>query len=95
MIQLSDGWNQFFIIFSNFAVRYDAESGQIIKKEIVKLEEIEASLRNLYGVERKILLKHLWTSIQTFLNFPNGEFLLRHCRMDCGLIKVYQKCVKT
>lgn len=87
-----------FTLAFSIAVRCDVESGRIIKTESVKLDEIEESLRNLYGIERGTLLKHLWTSLQIFLTFPNGDFLLRHTATksdDNNLIKVYQKCDQT
>lgn len=67
----------------------------MIGNETVKLDDIEANLRNLYGVERETLLKYIWTSIQTFIGFPNGEFLLCHRRTVPDTIKIYQKCDKT
>lgn len=53
--------------------------------------DVENELRANYGIEAQQLLQRLWHTLQTFNDFPVGDYLLQSDPKQLNSVKVYEK----
>lgn len=57
----------------------------------ITLIEVEDELRKTYGIETQQLLQRLWHALETFIDFPVGNYLLQSDLKQLDYIKIYDK----
>ncbi|XP_055306386.1 uncharacterized protein LOC129570703 [Sitodiplosis mosellana] len=76
-------------------VRFDCITGKVIHHQTITSFEVENELRTNYGIERQQLLQRLWHALQTFNDFPPGDYLLQSDSKHLDSIKIFEKTNST
>lgn len=77
-----------------FLVRFDCESGKILRRQSIGLNDVEDELKSRHGIESHKLLQELWHVLQTFNQFPAGEYFLHQDSKQTDYVKIYEKTDK-
>lgn len=51
--------------------------------------DLEHELESRFGIETQPLLQRLFHALQTFIDFPVGDYLLQNDAEKCDYVKIY------
>lgn len=79
------------LTFFFYPVRFDCMTGKVIHRQSLTLMDVENELITIYGIETHHILRRLWHALQTFSDFPPGNYLLQSDSKNVDCIKIYEK----